>query len=45
VKDLDTGDRKMDLLIFVSQKRYTTDVYYDVKEIQGVINVEIESLT
>ncbi|OZM57423.1 MgtC/SapB transporter [Lottiidibacillus patelloidae] len=45
VKDLDDGNRKMDLIIFVSQKRYTTDVYYDVKEIEGVINVEIESLT
>jgi putative Mg2+ transporter-C (MgtC) family protein len=45
VKDLENSNRKMDLLILVSQKRYTTDVYYDVKTISGVKNVEIESLT
>jgi putative Mg2+ transporter-C (MgtC) family protein len=45
VKDLDNDIRKMDLIILVAQRRYTTDVYYDVKAIEGVISAEIESLT
>jgi putative Mg2+ transporter-C (MgtC) family protein len=45
VKDLENGSHKMDLLIRVPQKRYTTDVYYDVKLIPGVTSAEIESLS
>ena len=27
-----------------SQNRYTTDVYYDIKEIQGVVGVKCDTL-
>ncbi|MDM5199099.1 MgtC/SapB family protein [Fictibacillus enclensis] len=44
VKDLENGMSKMELTIGTYDKRYTTDIYYDIKEITGVQNVEIETL-
>ncbi|MCK6257176.1 MgtC/SapB family protein [Fictibacillus sp. WQ 8-8] len=45
VKDLDNGTSKMELTLSIYEKRYTTDIYYDIKEIKGVQNVEIETLS
>ncbi|NBI29755.1 MgtC/SapB family protein [Chengkuizengella marina] len=42
VKDLKEGKYLMDLRIMVDEKRYTTDVYYVIHSIKGVVNVEIE---
>ncbi|UZJ76991.1 MgtC/SapB family protein [Fictibacillus sp. KU28468] len=45
VKDLENGTSKMELTLSIYEKRYTTDIYYDIKEIKGVQNVEIETLS
>jgi len=44
VKDLPDGDHYIELMINVNEKRYTTDVYYEVRKIQDITTVEIESL-
>lgn len=42
-KKLKTFSTQMDLHMTVHEKRYTTDIYYSIKEIEGVVSVEIES--
>ncbi|GAE34293.1 MgtC/SapB family protein [Halalkalibacter akibai] len=45
VKDLkDTTIRQMDLIILVDEKTYTTDIYYNLKKMDYIESVEIESL-
>jgi putative Mg2+ transporter-C (MgtC) family protein len=44
IKDLDSGLRKMELAAAIYEKRYTTDLYYDIKKIEGIQTVEIETL-
>ncbi|MFC0188721.1 MgtC/SapB family protein [Fictibacillus aquaticus] len=44
IKDLDSGLRKMELAAAIYEKRYTTDLYYDIKRIDGIQTVEIETL-
>ncbi|EIT86821.1 protein SapB [Fictibacillus macauensis ZFHKF-1] len=44
VKDLESASSKMELMLGVYEKRYTTDVYYEIKSIPGVQKVEIETL-
>ncbi|MFC7370676.1 MgtC/SapB family protein [Fictibacillus iocasae] len=44
IKDLDSGLRKMELAAAIYEKRYTTDLYYDIKRIEGIQTVEIETL-
>jgi putative Mg2+ transporter-C (MgtC) family protein len=43
VKDLESGNHHVSLKINVDEKRYTTDVYYEIREIEDIISVEIES--
>lgn len=45
VKDLENSMSKMELKLGIYEKRYTTDIYYDIKKIKGVHNVEIETLS
>lgn len=42
VKDLETGNRNMYLDVNVDKKRYTTDVYQDVRGVEGVLSAEVE---
>jgi putative Mg2+ transporter-C (MgtC) family protein len=44
IKDLETGEHSIYLIIIVNQKREITDVYRDVSDIHGVKEIEIESL-
>lgn len=44
IKDLETGEHSIYLIIIVDQKREITDVYRDVSDIHGVKEIEIESL-
>lgn len=45
VKDLEQGNlQQMELILLVNEKLYVTDVYYTLKQIEHVINVEMESL-
>ncbi|MDQ0247200.1 putative Mg2+ transporter-C (MgtC) family protein [Bacillus fengqiuensis] len=44
IKDLETNEQFIQLKIMVPQKRLTTDVYYEVRKIEGVRSIEIESL-
>ncbi|CAM5437804.1 Protein SapB [Streptomyces afghaniensis] len=44
IKDLETGEHSIYLIIIVDQKREITDVYREISEIHGVKEIEIESL-
>lgn len=44
IKDLETNEQFIQLKIMVPQKKLTTDVYYEVRKIEGVRSIEIESL-
>lgn len=44
IKDLETGEHSVFLILIVNQKREVTDVYNDISEITGVKEIEIESL-
>ncbi len=45
VKDIKDSDHiQMDLQVLVNEKLYTTDVYYQLKQIDHVISVEMEAL-
>lgn len=43
----DLGEKEfpiMEVKVSVHKNRYTTDVYYDIKEIQGVVGVKCDTL-
>lgn len=42
IKDLENGHRSMNLDAMVEKKRYTTDVYQDIRSVKGVLSAEIE---
>lgn len=44
IKDLENDNKKMELSASIYEKRYTTDLYDDVKKIEGIRSVEIETL-
>ncbi|MBQ6447739.1 MgtC/SapB family protein [Cytobacillus oceanisediminis] len=44
IKDLETGEHSILLIVIVDQKREVTDVYREISEIHGVKEIEIESL-
>ncbi|MFC3886748.1 MgtC/SapB family protein [Bacillus songklensis] len=44
IKDLDTNEQFIQMKILVHQKKPTTDVYYEVRKIEGIRSIEIESL-
>lgn len=45
VKDIKQGElQQLELILLVDEKLYVTDVYYSLKQINHVINVEMESL-
>lgn len=44
IKDLETNEQFIQMKIMVPQKRLTTDVYYEVRKIEGIRSIEIESL-
>ncbi|ANC77022.1 MgtC/SapB family protein [Fictibacillus nanhaiensis] len=44
IKDLDNDYKKMEMAASIYEKRYTTDLYDDVKKIEGIRSVEIETL-
>ncbi|MDQ0230001.1 MgtC/SapB family protein [Metabacillus malikii] len=45
VKDIKNGElQQLDLILLVNENIYVTDVYYTLKQIDHVINVEMESL-
>ncbi|MBY6035892.1 MgtC/SapB family protein [Fictibacillus nanhaiensis] len=44
IKDLENNNRKMEMAASIYEKRYTTDLYDDVKKIDGIRSVEIETL-
>jgi putative Mg2+ transporter-C (MgtC) family protein len=44
VKDLSTGERRLDYSISTYEKRYTTAVYREIRSIEGVLSVEIETV-
>jgi len=44
LKDLDNGHQLIDLVLSVPEDQYTTEIYYYVKKIDHVLNVEIENL-
>ncbi|MCM3730187.1 MgtC/SapB family protein [Fictibacillus nanhaiensis] len=44
IKDLENDNRKMEMAASIYEKRYTTDLYDDVKKIHGIRSVEIETL-
>lgn len=45
VKDLQgTDSQQLEIIILVNEKRYTTEIYYELKQINHVTSVELESL-
>ncbi|WP_312098752.1 MgtC/SapB family protein [Niallia sp.] len=44
IKDLESGEHSIFLIVIVDQKREVTDVYKEISEIHGVKEIEIESL-
>ncbi|MED1864578.1 MgtC/SapB family protein [Fictibacillus nanhaiensis] len=44
IKDLENDYKKMEMAASIYEKRYTTDLYDDVKKIDGIRSVEIETL-
>jgi putative Mg2+ transporter-C (MgtC) family protein len=44
IKDLETGEQFIQVKIRVPQKKLTTDVYYEVRKIEGVRSIEVENL-
>lgn len=45
VRDLkDSKSQQMDIIILVNEKRYTTEIYYELKQIAHIMSVELESL-
>ncbi|MGA4720084.1 MgtC/SapB family protein [Fictibacillus nanhaiensis] len=44
IKDLEHDYKKMEMAASIYEKRYTTDLYDDVKKIEGIRSVEIETL-
>jgi len=44
IKDLETGEHSIYLILIVNQKREVTEVYKEISEINGVKEIEIESL-
>lgn len=44
IKDLENDNKKMEMAVSIYEKRYTTDLYDDVKKIEGIRSVEIETL-
>jgi putative Mg2+ transporter-C (MgtC) family protein len=44
IKDLENDNRKMEMATKIYEKRYTTDLYDDVKKIKGIRSIEIETL-
>ena len=44
IKDLETGEHSIFLILIVHQKREVTDVYNEIAAINGVREIEIESL-
>lgn len=44
IKDLENDNKKMEMAASIYEKRYTTDLYDDVKKIEGIRSVEIETL-
>jgi putative Mg2+ transporter-C (MgtC) family protein len=44
IKDLETGEHSIHLILIVNQKREVTEVYREISEINGVKEIEIESL-
>ncbi|MGN7469115.1 MgtC/SapB family protein [Brevibacillus sp. SAFN-007a] len=43
VKDLDNGQKKLEMLITAAESTYTTDIYSLLKAVDHVISVEVES--
>jgi putative Mg2+ transporter-C (MgtC) family protein len=44
IKDLENDNRKMEMATKIYEKRFTTDLYDDVKKINGIRSIEIETL-
>ncbi|GKU85223.1 MgtC/SapB family protein [Niallia sp. NCCP-28] len=44
IKDLETGEHSILLIVTVNHKRSITDVYQDIGELHGVQQIEVESL-
>lgn len=44
IKDLETGEHSILLILIVNQKREVTEVYKEISEIKGVREIEIESI-
>lgn len=44
IKDLDDGRQLIDMVISTLDRDYATEIYYDVKNIEHVMNVEVEQL-
>lgn len=44
VKDLSTGERRLDYSISTYETRYTTAIYQEVRSINGVLSVEISTV-
>jgi putative Mg2+ transporter-C (MgtC) family protein len=44
IKDLDDGRQLIDMVISASDSDYATRIYYDIKRIEHVTNVEVEQL-
>jgi putative Mg2+ transporter-C (MgtC) family protein len=44
IKDLENDNRKMELATKIYERRYTTDLYDDLKKINGIKSIEIETL-
>lgn len=44
VKDLSTKERKLEYSISTYEKRYTTNVYQEIRSIEGVLSVEIATI-
>ncbi|ULO05375.1 MgtC/SapB family protein [Paenibacillus sp. 19GGS1-52] len=44
IKDLDDGRQMIDMVLSAPDRDYATEIYYDVKQIEHVMSVEVEQL-
>ncbi|MFD2368797.1 MgtC/SapB family protein [Brevibacillus sp. GCM10020057] len=43
VRDVDSGQQKLEMMIIASEDTYTTDIYSSLKTVDHVVSVEVES--
>ncbi|WP_155986905.1 hypothetical protein [Paenibacillus durus] len=44
IKDLDNGRQMIDMVLSAPDRDFCTEIYYDLKDIEYILSVEVEQL-